>query len=185
MIEAELKARLTNPDAVRQALARLAAPERAVYRDSYFDTPAEDLAKEGREVRLRTIETGDTLRYLLTYKETAADVESGSKPEYETELASPSVVGRLLEVLGCVVAVELTKECENYRFTMDGRDFLATLVKVPELDGTFLEVETMADLDDVPQALAAVRGVLELVGVTEAELTTELYTDAVSSARRG
>jgi len=41
----------------------------------------------------------------------------------------------------------------------------------------------MAAESDVDQALAAVRALLDELGVTQAELTTELYTDAVRAAR--
>ena len=73
-----------------------------------------------------------------------------------------------------------TKNCANYSFTAAGRDILATLVTVPELDGTFIEIETLtADPDDVGPAIAAVRAVLDELGIASADLTTELYTDAV------
>jgi hypothetical protein len=38
--------------------------------------------------------------------------------------------------------VSFEKHCTNYRFRVEGRDLLATVVTVPELDGTFLELET-------------------------------------------
>jgi hypothetical protein len=59
----------------------------------------------------------------------------------------------------------------------------STVVQVPEIDGTFLEVETMAEADDVPAALEAVRDVIAGLGVGDEEFTTELYTDAVRAAR--
>jgi adenylate cyclase class 2 len=119
----------------------------------------------------------------LTFKEPAVDEASGSKPEHESAVGTPHAIDRLLRALGYAPLVELTKQCENYRLPAAGRDFLATLVRVPEIDGTFIEVETMAEKDDVDQALAAVRALLTDLGVTETELTTELYTDAVRAAR--
>jgi adenylate cyclase class 2 len=119
---------------------------------------------------------------VLTFKEPAVD-ESGSKPEYETELTEPAAIAHMVEALGYGPSVQLTKECANHRFERAGRTFLATVVRVPELDGTFLEVETMAEEDDLAAALAAVREVLAELGVSGAELTAELYTDAVRAAR--
>jgi adenylate cyclase class 2 len=56
---------------------------------------------------------------------------------------------------------------------------LATLVTVPGLDGIFLEVETKTgDQGDLDAALADIRAVLGQLGITEAGLTTELYTGA-------
>jgi len=60
---------------------------------------------------------------------------------------------------------------------------LATVVTVPELDGTFVELETMAAEDDVDAALADIRAVLADLGIGEEDLTTEQYTDAVLEAR--
>jgi adenylate cyclase class 2 len=183
VIEAELKARLVNPSAVRVALAGRAHGELSRYHDIYFDTAGAELDAEGREIRLRTMETAAGARHLLTYKEPVVDEASGSKPEHETVVITPAAVFSLLGGLGLQRLVELTKECENFRFTAGDREFLATLVHVPELEGTFLEVETMAEDDDLGAALAAVRQVLGELGVTEAELTRELYTDAVRAVR--
>jgi adenylate cyclase, class 2 len=183
VIEVELKARLARPYHVRAALRRRSEPERVIYRDTYYDTPAGDLHQTGQEIRLRTVETPDDVRHLLTFKEAAVDAGSGSKPEYETAVTTPSAVARMLGALGLVPFVELTKHCDSHRFTDDGRDFTATVADVPEIDGTFIEVETLAAENDLDGALAAVRQVLARLGVGEEQLTTERYLDAVRAAR--
>lgn len=185
MIEAELKARVRDPEGLRARLRRRAEEEISVYRDTYFDRPEGALTAEGRELRIRIVETGNGRRSILTYKEPAVDEASGSKPEHETQVADPQVIDTMLRALGAVELVAFSKHCANYRFTERGRDFLATVVTVPELDGTFLEVETRADGDDLDTALADVRAVLADLGITDADLTTEQYTDAVMRARRG
>lgn len=60
----------------------------------------------------------------------------------------------------------------------------ATLVRVPEIDGTFLEVETIVDEDAVSAALDDIRAVLAELGIGSEDLTRELYTDAVAAQRR-
>jgi adenylate cyclase class 2 len=60
---------------------------------------------------------------------------------------------------------------------------LATVVTVPELDGTFLEVETITDAEELTDALRAVRQVMTELGIDASDLTTEQYTDAVLAAR--
>lgn len=182
MIEAELKARLTDPASVRAALGQLSDPEKAIYRDTYYGHDRD--LPPGSELRLRTVEKPDIARHLLTFKEPAVDEASGSKPEYETTVGTPAAVMHMLGGLGFVVDIELTKHCENYRLDHDGRSFLATVVGVPELDGTFLEVETITTEEQVGEALRAVRNLLGRLGVGEDELTTELYTDAVRAARK-
>jgi adenylate cyclase class 2 len=58
---------------------------------------------------------------------------------------------------------------------------LATLVTVPELDGTFLEVEILVDGEtDVGPALDAIHVLLHELGISDGDVTDELYTDAVA-----
>jgi adenylate cyclase, class 2 len=185
VIEAELKARVRDPRSLHQQLRKLAAGEQGVYRDTYYDRPGRDLTVSGRELRLRTVQTGSRQRSLLTYKEPAVDAASGSKPEHETEVASPETVDVLLLGVGLEHLVSFEKHCTNYCFLAEGRDLLATVVTVPELDGTFLELETMADPADTEAALTAIRAVLPRLGIVGDDLTTEQYTDAVLAQLRG
>jgi adenylate cyclase class 2 len=180
VIEAELKARVLDPDTLRQRLSDLASGEPNTYRDAYYDRPGRELTGGGRELRLRTIDGNQTL---LTFKEAAVDAVSGSKPEHETQVTNATAVDALLRGLGLEVMVAFEKHCTNYRFRAHGRDLLATVVTVPEIDGTFIELETMTDRDGTNAALADIRAVLAHLGITDQDLTTELYTDAVISAR--
>jgi adenylate cyclase, class 2 len=183
-IEAELKARVRDVIAVRDALAALAEPERAVYHDTYFDQPEQDFMGSGHELRLRSVETSDSVRHVLTFKAPALDAASGSKPEHETTVADHDAAREIVLGLGFTVAIAFTKDCANYRFNAHGYEMLATLVTVPELDGTFLEVETIVtSADGLDDALAAVRQVLNGLGIAEVDLTAELYTDEVAKAQ--
>jgi len=184
-VEAELKARLRNPEQVRQRLAERVSAEHSVYADRYFDYPDRRLTAAGYEVRLRTVtqDAGD-LRSLLTFKEPAVDAASDSKPEHETSVGDPNAVAPLLGALGLVELIAFEKRCTNYRFTAHGRELLATVVEVPELDGeTFVEVETLTADGDVDAALDVVRHVLDELGVSTDELTSETYTGAVEARR--
>jgi adenylate cyclase class 2 len=184
VIEAELKARVRNPGALHQVLRRLAVGEQSTYRDVYYDFPGRDLTAGGRELRLRGIEAAGARRSLLTYKQAAVDASSGSKPEHETHVSNPVAVDVLLHGLGLEVMVTLSKHCTNYRFSAEGRDMLATVVTVPELEGTFVELETMTDQAGIDAALAELRAVLLRLGIDSEDLTTEQYTDAVIRSRR-
>ena len=183
-VEAELKAQVRDVAAVRAALAARAMQRGAVYRDTYFDAPNRGFMAEGRELRLRSVETADSVRNVLTFKAPAVDEASGSKPEHETTVADRAATHQILLGLGYEVAIEFTKNCENFEFTDSEYNMLATLVTVPELNGTFLELETIVpSVTDVADALDAVRRVLVTLGITEDDLTTELYTDAVARAK--
>jgi adenylate cyclase class 2 len=184
MIEAELKARVRDVESVQAALAARSTGQRSKYQDTYYDLADERLSSEGRELRLRTITTDSGRRSLLTYKEPAIDTASGSKPEYETDVGDPSMIDSLLRGLGLKELIGFEKRCVNYRFTSDGRELLATLVTVPELDGAFIEVETMVPESELAEALQLVRSTLHQLGIADSDLTTEQYTDAVLATRK-
>ncbi|MBF6253163.1 class IV adenylate cyclase [Nocardia farcinica] len=185
MIEAEYKARLTAPDQVRAALHERAIPDTVSYQDTYYDTSTGDLDRTGRELRLRTIEDrSGNRRHVLTFKDPAVDEATGSKPEFETLVTDRDGMHDIITRLGYQPNLSFTKRCENFQFTAAGRRMLATIAQVPEIDGTYLELETQAEEPDLPQAFAELRAILTELGVTPEELTTELYTDAVRHARQ-
>ncbi|MFE0459703.1 class IV adenylate cyclase [Kitasatospora sp. NPDC058965] len=184
-IEAELKAVVRDPESVLEQLEQAHGPGRPeVYYDTYYDTADGALGTGDRELRIRTVHSADDTRTVLTYKGARVDEASGSKPEAETRADDAAAAHAILRGLGYAPTIELEKRCRNYDFTADGRRFLATLVRVPELDGrTFIELETGAEEADLAEALAAVRTVLTGLGIGDDDLTTELYTDAVAAAR--
>ncbi|MFH9074749.1 class IV adenylate cyclase [Streptomyces alboflavus] len=183
MIEAELKARIHAREAVMRLLDERATARVEVYRDTYYDRPDGSLEKAGQELRVRTVHGADETRTVLTYKGAAVDEQSGSKPEHETRVEDADQAHAILRGLGHVEVIAFEKQCRNYDFEARGRQMLATLVRVPELDGTFLEVETLVDEDDVTAALGDIREVLADLGVGAEDLTRETYTGAVAAQR--
>jgi adenylate cyclase class 2 len=184
MIEAELKAVVRDPEAVMSRLEDAYGPGRPeVYQDTYYDTSAGALGDGDRELRIRTVHAADDTRTVLTYKGARVDDASGSKPEAETRVEDAEAAHEIVRGLGYVPVIRFEKRCRNYTLHAEGRSMLATLVRVPELGETFIELETQAAEDDVEPALAAVRAVLGGLGIEESDLTTELYTDAVAAAR--
>ncbi|SBT91394.1 adenylate cyclase, class 2 [Streptomyces sp. DI166] len=184
MIEAELKARVHAPEAVMRRLEERAVARVEVYRDTYFDRPDGSLDKAGQELRVRTVHSADGTRTVLTWKGAAVDAESGSKPEHETRVEDAEQAHAILRGLGHVEVIAFEKRCRNYEFEARGRRMLATLVRVPEIDGTFLEVETLVAEEELAAALEDVRAVLGELGIGAGDLTRETYTGAVA-ARRG
>ncbi len=176
-IEAELKARLSDPVAVKARLDALVPGEIERYRDTYFEISGD------RELRIRTVESPGGVRHFLTYKEAPVDPVSGSRPEYETLTGDPATTATILDRLGHQQFLAFTKNCVNYRIRYGRWTCLATLVTVPELNGSYLELETMAPEPELATALADLHNLLGELGVTREELTTETYTAAVSAAR--
>ncbi|MDH6121414.1 class IV adenylate cyclase [Kitasatospora sp. GAS204B] len=184
-IEAELKAVVRDPEAVMDQLERDWGHGRAqVYRDTYYDAPDGSLMRADRELRIRTVHSDSDTHTVLTYKGARVDDASGSKPEHETRVDDEAAAHAIVRGLGFVSRIAFEKRCRNYTSTRHGRELLATLVRVPEIDGTFLELETMAgDERDLVPALTVVRAALQDLGIGDDDLTTELYTDAVAAAR--
>ncbi|MFD5557492.1 class IV adenylate cyclase [Streptomyces sp. NPDC127068] len=185
MIEAELKAYVGEPELIGRRLDARAPARVEVYRDTYYDRPDGSLDRADQELRLRTVHGAHGTRTLLTYKGAAVDTESGSKPEYETEVADAAAAHAILRSLGHVERIAFEKRCRNHAFEAYGRRMLATLVRVPELDGTYLEVETLVDEADVSAALIDIRAVLAELGIAADALTSDTYTDAVRARRGG
>ncbi|MFC8516713.1 class IV adenylate cyclase [Streptomyces sp. NPDC057257] len=183
MIEAELKARVHSPEEVMRRLDELAVARVEVYRDTYYDRPDGSLEKADQELRVRTVHGADSTRTVLTFKDAAVDEKSGSKPEYETGVEDAEAAHAILRSLGHVEIIAFEKRCRNYEFQARGRNMLATLVRVPEIDGTFLEVETLVDEHETSAALDDVRAVLADLGTGPEDLTRETYTGAVAKQR--
>lgn len=183
-IEAEIKARVRDVDGVHSRLNGWADPEVAVYSDTYLDRRGE-LTDADRELRVRRIRVGDDTTTVLTYKGEVVDAESGSKSELETTVDDPDTTVAILEALGYRTFVAFDKHCTNYRFTRHGLSLLATVVSVPQIDGTFIEVESVvAGTDDPGSALEVIRTILGELGIDRAEETRDTYTDAVLAAAR-
>ncbi|MGY0388266.1 class IV adenylate cyclase [Nocardioides sp. WG-D5] len=185
LIEVELKAKVSDIDHVRAELERLAPGIDETYHDTYYDLSDETLTARDQELRVRTVTNDGGSRSLLTFKTAPVETASGSRPEHETQMTDPAVVDTVLKALGAVELISFRKLCRNHRFEAEGREVLATLVEVPEIEGTYLEVETLAPADDVEAGLGTIRTVLATLGIGEADLTTETYTGAVATARRG
>jgi adenylate cyclase class 2 len=184
VIEAELKARVHAPETVLRRLEERAQGRAEVYADTYYDRPDRALEKADEELRVRTVHGPDDTRSVLTYKGARVDEASGSKPEHETRVDDPEAVRAMLRGLGYVPVITFEKRCRNYDFEARGRQMLATLVRVPEIDGTFLELEAQAPESELSAALDDVRTVLTELGIGPGDLTTETYTEAVAAQRQ-
>jgi adenylate cyclase class 2 len=184
LIEVELKAKVSDVDHVRAELERLAPGVDETYHDTYYDLPDETLTVRDQELRVRTVTNDAGSRSLLTFKTAPVEAASGSRPEHETQMTDPAVADIVLKAVGAVELISFRKLCRNHRFEAEGRELLATLVEVPEIEGTYLEVETLAPTDDVEAGLGTIRTVLATLGIGEVDLTTETYTGAVAAARQ-
>jgi adenylate cyclase class 2 len=182
-VEVELKARLRDPSETLARLRQRAHGEASIYHDTYYDWPDRRLEINGRqELRLRLIEMAEETRALITFK--GVMIDSASTPEFETKVGSVDIAGNILAALGLEPVIHYTKHCENFRFQVLGRLIVATTVSVPEIEGTFLEVETLvSDEDEIGPATRSVRDVLSDLGLGDDDLEPTFYIDLVRSRR--
>jgi adenylate cyclase class 2 len=184
-VEAEIKARVTDPERPNAALSRRATGERSTYHDRYFDYPDRRWTADGHELRVRTatMEDGES-RVLLTFKEPVLDSDNGSEPEHETSAADAQVLVTVLTALGMKKIIACRKHCTNYAFSDRDRDLTATVVTVPELAGeTFIELETTVRTRSARRGAARDPLGARRAGVKSDSYTTERCTDAVADQR--
>jgi hypothetical protein len=73
---------------------------------------------------VRTIMGANGIHHLLTFKDAAVDAAIGSKPEFETTVDEREPIKKIIACLGYTPMIELTKHCENFRFTVADRELI-------------------------------------------------------------
>lgn len=182
-IEVELKARVRDTESVLAHLKSRSDGRASTYRDTYYDYPDRRLGNAGRqELRIRVIEEDERTHAVWTFK--GAMLDEASTPEYETDIAEPEAAQAILSQLGLEPVIAYTKHCVNFVFDRESYHVKATVVNVPELDGTFLEVETLVeDEADVGGARQVISDVLAALNLHEPDLEPTFYVDMVASQR--
>lgn len=184
--EAEIKYILADAKAVKAKLEMHALGRNLTYQDHYYDHPVLDFTSRDHEFRYRIIlEEGKSPRPVLTFKGDVVDKKTGSKSEYEVKLAdSQQPVTAMLAAMGFEAIVEFTKSCRHYEFNLDGNPVAATVVRVPEIDKDYLEVEILVDDESkVKPALVQLEELGDSLGLGAGDQTTEGYSDMVLAAR--
>jgi adenylate cyclase class 2 len=182
-IEVEFKARLQDAEAVVRQLRSKSHGRPSVYNDTYYDWPDRRLEQAGRkELRIRVIEGDDGIQAIWTFK--GAMLDAASTPEFETTVTEPEMARAILAQLGLEPVIAYTKHCLNFIFDTDHYQVKASVVRVPELEDTFLEIETLVDDETgVDPAQAVIRNVLAELDIYEPDLEPTFYIDMVAERR--
>jgi adenylate cyclase, class 2 len=169
-LEVEQKFPLSDPQAVRAALERLAATfqppiEQA---DTYFRHPARDFAQTDEALRLRQI--GET--NLITYKGPKLDAQTKTRREMELPLASGRAAfeqfSELLTAVGFEPVYTVRKRRQPGEIAWQGESIHLALDEVAGL-GSFLELEVTAEERTLAAAREAVLSLGRALGLTEIE----------------
>lgn len=166
MVEIELKAWVTDPEALRKRLVERVG-EGVTYdkQDTYYRAPP---AAGAFEFRIRR--TGNEA--VCTRKE--KQIESGLEinQEFEFSASSAELLDDLVSRLGCVVFARKRKR--GYRFVVDG--LTVELSDVAEL-GWFVEIEALVrDAEERPKVETSIRGLLSNLAIPDRLIEPTPYT---------
>jgi len=169
-IEVEQKFPVVQLAAMCDKLAALGATvgERREEVDRYYAHPARDFARTDEALRIRGVGPAG----FLTYK--GPKMDATTKTRREIELALPEgeqgrrAWGELLEALGFRPIAEVRKRRRKARVPWQGRRVEVSLDEVERL-GTFVELELLAEPDDVEPAKACIASLAAHLGLAGSE----------------
>ncbi|MBC8290367.1 MAG: class IV adenylate cyclase [Planctomycetes bacterium] len=174
--EVEVKFSLeTGPDAVRDKLRQLGATpsEPIVQADHYFNHPVRDFAESDEAFRIRSV--GD--RNWITWKGPKVDSKTKTRREIELPLGdgtqTAEQLAEVLQILGFRSVTVVRKTRTPHELHWNGRKVEIVLDEVDEL-GWFLEVEVIADEDELEVAQQAVLELATELGLSQTERRSDL-----------
>lgn len=159
MLEIELKARVSDLQAVRERLITLQADlEGKVHEhDLYLNAPHRDFAETDEALRIRDTSGKCTVTYKGAKRR---NFHLKAREEYNCDVASGKTMGSIFASLGFREVAEVKKWREYYHF----RDATICLDQVEGL-GEFVEIE-LSDPDSVDDPAGHVAMLAEELGVT-------------------
>lgn len=176
MIEAEMKCKIRDKDAVFRKLLSLGFQEdfHVKETDTYFDNEQGVIRNGDSALRIReTIDLSDGRRLsMITFKGKKMDLTSMTRPEFETEVESADTMEAILNALG-YRKVQPVVVKERTQFSLE--EMHACLDTVEGL-GDFLELEVMVETEsERDDTLIRIEDMLETLGFSLPDTTTTSY----------
>lgn len=182
MYEVEQKFPLADLAEVQSRLVALEAAfsERREEVDLYYAHPSRDFAVTDEALRIRRI--GSTA--LITYKGPKIDTTTKTRREIELPLTAGEDAAAgwsaLLQALGFSPVAEVRKLRRTASVSWQGRAVTASLDEVQDA-GTFVEIELMAEPDQLDAARAVVASLADALGLKRSERRS--YLELVLESR--
>ena len=181
--EVEQKYRVENYDSVKLALKEMeAVPGVAITQvDCYYKHPLRDFSRTDEAFRLRRV--GE--QNYMTYKGPKIDESSKSRSEEEVRLEDGEIAhascSKLLKQLGFEPVATVQKQRQTFSFERGGFMIEVALDEIISL-GRFVELEIGVDSvnndkSEVESALAALRDIAEVFGLTPASVERLSYLE--------
>lgn len=190
MIEVEVKLPVDSAERIMADLLK----QGFIYKDTicqedrYYDTAGQMIRGNGQALRLRSVGDGscDSVgacnSCCITFKGQKLDSVSMTRKELETPVGDMNVMHGILEELGFAVVPPVVRKVRKEFVLGAGAGGAAAGVFemhgcVDQVDGlgAFLELEIMAEEGERESALAAIEAVLEKLGYSIEDSTTNSY----------
>ncbi len=170
MIEVEIKAKISDPEGLRETLTNHDATYLISlhHEDTYFNMPKKlrDFRKTDEALRIRRslqFKKDNPKRkeekYFITYKGAKLDSSTKTRREMETSVKDGQVLREILKILGFQEVYTIKKERDLYLFEQEGKEIEVLIDYLPLLGNYFIEaeliVESEKDIEDARKILFA------------------------------
>ncbi|MFW9996299.1 MAG: class IV adenylate cyclase [Candidatus Odinarchaeota archaeon] len=171
MLEIELKIELNkrSEEKLRKFIASRGVKGREAREDDYYLDRNFELARGDKALRIRLAEINSEKMIELTYKGAKLSNKIKSRHEITIKLEERNIdaVLHLFEQLGYDLVGVVKKTRTYWDIEKDGWKFLVSLDRVEDL-GTFMEIETLRDMEEKEEAERKVHELLDLMTGEEA-----------------
>jgi adenylate cyclase class 2 len=165
LFEVEQKFAVNDLDAARANLLAVGAEELGPIEqaDTYYAHPSRDFAKTDEALRIRRVGS----EAFVTYKGPKLDAAVKTREELEFPLGvAAERMPELLALLGFRRVAEVKKRRERLNLEFAGRSIEAALDRVEGV-GHFVELETLAEADDLAPAQQAINQLAKRLKLTQ------------------
>ena len=160
MIEVEIKARITNPNELKNRFEKLNGMYKLslYHEDTYFNMPKglRDFKKTDEALRIRKSvefqkninDSEKIVNYFITYKGEKIDTSTKSRKELEVKLNDGIQMREILKSLGFKEIFTVKKERELFEFKYKNIKLEALIDYIPILKEYYMEVEITTETID-------------------------------------
>ena len=165
--EVENKFPVSDTSAVEAELRELNAAwqDTEVQVDTYYAHPSRDFANTDEALRIRRVGN----RGFITYKGPKVDKTTKTRREIDLPLTAPADrMAHLLEALGFCRVAEVHKRRRSAHVSWQGQNVEVSLDDVERL-GSFVELELLAEADQLQRAKDCLQSLAQHLGLAHAE----------------
>lgn len=175
--EVEQKFRLDNQsEAIIARLSELGAVSAGEIEqaDHYFNHPVRDFATTDEALRIRSVAD----RNWLTWKGPKIDQKTKTRREIESVLGDGSrtaeEIAEILMILGFQSVAIVRKRRHSFTIARNTQQFEIVFDQVDDV-GQFLEIELLADQNQLTEAQDALKSLCEEIGLPESQIERRSY----------